>query len=206
MNVIPRIFLMLLAFGLVFAPVIALRAQEAAKPFKPYSGQPGRDVVWVPTPEATVQKMLDMAELKPDDYVIDLGSGDGRNVIAAAKRGIRGHGVEFNPNMVALATQLAKEAGVAHLVKFIEGDMYAADIAQASVLPLFLLTENLNVLMPSFLKLKPGARIVTNGFTIDGWEFDAHAIAEMIAGNGAMSIFMLFLPARPVHGGSAAKF
>lgn len=150
-------------------------AQEAVpgaqeKEFEPVVGQPGKDVVWVPSPEPMVEKMLDVAKITPQDYVIDLGSGDGRNIIAAAKRGARGHGVEYNPNMVALSRRLAADAGVADRATFIEGDMYEADISKASVLALFLLPQNLNTLRPKFLALRPGSRIVSNTFSIENWE------------------------------------
>lgn len=150
-------------------------AQDGKKPFEPYSGQPGKDVVWVPTPDRTVEAALDLAAVKPGDYVIDLGSGDGRMVIAAARRGARGHGVEFNPKMVELSNKLAKEAGVADRVKFVQGDMYAADLSRATALPLFLLTKNLDKLVPNFLKLSPGTRIVTVTYTISGWDHDEEA-------------------------------
>ena len=148
------------------------QAQEPQKPFEPTSGQAGKDVVWVPSPPAMVSKMLEMAEVTPADFVIDLGSGDGRNIIAAAKLGARGLGVEFNPDMVALSRKLAAEAGVADQAQFVEGDMYAADISRATVLALFLLPVNLNRLAPKFLEMKPGTRIAGNTFGIDGWEPD----------------------------------
>src|SRR5918997_1365816 len=113
---------------LVSAPVFA---QE--KPFEPVVGQAGKDVVWVPTPQELVEKMLDMAKVTPQDIVMDLGSGDGRNIVAAAKRGATAIGVEFNPEMVALSNRLAKEAGVAGKAQFIEGDMFTADISKATV-------------------------------------------------------------------------
>jgi precorrin-6B methylase 2 len=143
------------------------------KDFEPYSGQPGKDVIWVPTPPELVEKMLDMAKLTPRDYVIDLGSGDGRNVIAAAKRGAKALGVEYNPDMVTLSKQAAAKEGVAERAQFVQGDMFEADISQATVLALFLLTDNLRRLTPKFLDLKPGTRIVLNHYGIEGWEPDA---------------------------------
>jgi SAM-dependent methyltransferase len=140
--------------------------------FEPYSGQPGKDVIWVPTPHVLVEKMLDMARVTPQDYVIDLGSGDGRNVIAAAKRGAQALGVEYNPDMVALAQRIAAKEGVADKAKFVHGDMFEADISRATVLALFLLPDNMRKLKAKFLGLRPGARIVTNGYEIDGWEAD----------------------------------
>ena len=150
----------------------AAAQQPAAEPFVPRSGQPGKDVVWVPSPPEMVNKMMEIANVTPADYVIDLGSGDGRNIIAAAKLGARGHGVEFNHDMVALSQKLAQEAGVADKAQFVEGDMYAADISKATVMALFLLPVNLNKLAPKFLELTPGSRIVANTFGIDGWEPD----------------------------------
>ena len=115
-------------------------AQQTNEPFEPYSGQAGKDVVWMPTPDKSLEMTLNLAGLNPSDYVIDLGSGDGRTVIAAARRGARGHGVEFNPKMVDYARKRAQEAGVADRAQFIEGDMFVADISKATVMPLFLLT------------------------------------------------------------------
>jgi len=141
--------------------------------YEPSIGQPGKDVVWVPTSPELVEKMLDMAQITKDDLVMDLGSGDGRNIIAAAKRGARGIGVEYNPDMVALSRRSAEQAGVADRATFVEADMFEADISKASVLALFLLTDNLRRLMPKFLDMKPGTRIVINTFTIPDWEPDA---------------------------------
>jgi len=157
------------AFAAALFAAGAASAQEKAKPYEPVPGQPGKDVVWVPTPDALVETMLDMAQVTPADFVIDLGSGDGRNVIAAAKRGVPALGIEYNEKMVALARARAEEAGVAALAKFEQGDMYAADISKATVLALFLLPENLDKLAPKFLDMKPGSRIVLNYFTVSGW-------------------------------------
>jgi SAM-dependent methyltransferase len=147
-------------------------AQQATQRYEPTEGQPGKDVVWVPTPDALVERMLDMARVTPEDFVIDLGSGDGRNVIAAAKRGVNALGVEYNERLVELARERAVQVGVADKARFVQGDMYEADISQASVLALFLLTENLDRLAPKFLDLKPGSRIVLNYFTVSGWTPD----------------------------------
>lgn len=133
--------------------------------------------MWVPTPQALVDKMLDLAKVTPQDFVMDLGSGDGRNVISAAKRGARALGVEYDERMVELASRTAAAEGVADKAKFVQGDMYQADISQASVLALFLLPDNLRRLTPKFLDLKPGSRIVANHFGIDGWEADETARA-----------------------------
>jgi len=124
----------------------------------------------VPTTPALVEKMLDMVKLTPKDFVIDLGSGDGRNVIAAAKRGVRGLGVEYDPDLVALSQKKAEEAGVADKAKFVRGDMFEADLSGATALVLFLLPANLERLKDKFLGLPAGTRIVNNGYKIPGWE------------------------------------
>ena len=157
---------------LVLSAASAATAQTSGESFKPIVGQEGKDVVWVPTPPVLVEKMLDMAKVTPQDFVMDLGSGDGRNIIAAAKRGARALGVEYNPDMVEFSKRTAAAEGVAERAMFVQGDMYEADISQATVLALFLLTENLNKLAPKFLGLRPGTRIVANHFGIDGWEAD----------------------------------
>jgi SAM-dependent methyltransferase len=166
-----------LALGLTFvlaAPAMARQTAPppAGQPYEPTVGMAGKDVVWVPTPPETVEKMLDMAKVTANDYVIDLGSGDGRNVIGAARRGARALGVEYNPDMVELSRRLAKEAGVADKAQFVQGDMYEADISKATVMALFLLPTNLDKLKDKILALKPGTRVVMNTFTVDGWEAD----------------------------------
>ena len=166
------------ALFLLLVQIPTLGAQEA-KPFVPVVGQAGKDVVWVPTPPEMVEKMLDLARVTPQDYVIDLGSGDGRNVIAAAKRGARGLGVEYNPDMVALSKRNASAAGVGSRATFVEGDMYKADISKASVMALFLLPSNMFELREKFLALTPGTRIVANTFGIDGWEPDQKETLEV---------------------------
>jgi precorrin-6B methylase 2 len=153
----------------VTAVLLAVAASATAQTYEPYEGQPGKDVVWVPTTRTLVDRMLDLAAVTPTDYVIDLGSGDGRMVIAAAKRGARALGVEYEPDLVALARKSAADAGVADKATFVEGDMYKADISKATVLALFLLPANLNRLAPKFLQLPAGTRIVTNSYRIDGW-------------------------------------
>lgn len=158
-------------FCLLFAASVAF-AQLPVETYKPVAGQPGKDVVWIPTPDITLEKMLDLAQVTSRDYVIDLGSGDGRMVIAAAKRGARAHGVEFNPDLVSLSRRAAAAAGVAETATFTQGDMFEADILQATVMPLFLLPNHLSTLSPKFLKLKPGSRIVSNTYEIGGWEPD----------------------------------
>ncbi|HUQ75828.1 MAG TPA: class I SAM-dependent methyltransferase [Burkholderiales bacterium] len=149
-----------------------------AQTFQPYEGQPGKDVVWVPTPRALVEKMLDLASVTSRDFVVDLGSGDGRLVIAAAKRGARALGVEYDADMVALAKRNAEQAGLAEKAKFLQGDMFEADFAQASVLALFLLPANLRLLVPKFLEMPAGTRIVNNGYRIEGWDEDSTVVVN----------------------------
>jgi precorrin-6B methylase 2 len=169
-----------------------LGAPQSVAP--PTPGQPGKDVVWVPTSLELVEKMLDMAEVRPNDFVIDLGSGDGRSVIAAAKRGARALGVEFNPDLVELSRQRAAVARVSDKATFVQGDMYAADVSQATVLALFLTPEVLDRMTDKFLAMKPGARIVLNTFPVTDWEPDA---TETIAPCKAWcTAILVIVPAR----------
>jgi precorrin-6B methylase 2 len=164
------------AIALALAVSTAAYAQD--EPFVPQVGQAGKDVVWVPTPPELVERMLDLAKVTPQDFVMDLGSGDGRNVIGAAKRGAQAVGVEYNPEMVKLSTKNAIEAGVAGKATFVEGDMYQADISKANVLALFLLPSNMLQLRQKFLDLRPGSRIVSNTFGIEGWTPDETVVVE----------------------------
>lgn len=184
----------LLSLGwILLAPTTS--ASQVPQPFEPVPGQAGKDVVWVPTPEILVEKMLDMAKVTDRDVVMDLGSGDGRNVIAAARRGARAVGVEYNPDMVALSRRNAETAGVAGRATFVEGDMFAADISEATVLALFLLPGNLEKLRDTFLALRPGTRIVLNTFGIEGWDADA---TETVGGDckSWCTSLLLIVPAR----------
>ena len=160
------------ALVLVAVTVPLAVAQQTNPAFVPEVGQYGRDVVWVPTPPELMKKMLDMANVTPQDFVIDLGSGDGRMVIDAARRGARALGVEYNPDMVELSRRNAAEAGLADKATFVQGDMFEADISKASVMALFLTGSNMLRLRPKFLDLAPGTRIVSNTFGIEGWTPD----------------------------------
>jgi SAM-dependent methyltransferase len=166
------------ALMVALASAAQTTAPAPQKPFEPQVGQGGKDVVWVPTPQALVEKMLDMAQVTAEDVVMDLGSGDGRNIIAAARRGARAIGVEYNPKMVALSNHLAEQAGVAGKATFIEGDMFTADISAASVMALFLLPDNLERLRDTFWNLRPGTRMVLNTFGIPEWDPDARETIE----------------------------
>jgi len=151
---------------------VGVCAQPAKKEFEPQVGQEGKDVIWVPTPEGLIDKMLNMAKVTASDYVIDLGSGDGRTVIAAAKRGARALGIEYNPDMVELSIRSAEKAGVSEKAKFMKADIFESDFSQATVITMYLL-PNLNVkLRPKILGLKPGTRIVSHAFTMEEWSAD----------------------------------
>ena len=161
----------------VVAVVLALSAanafaQAAQKPFEPQVGQAGKDVVWVPTPQVLVEKMLDMAKVTPQDIVYDLGSGDGRTVITAAKRGAKAFGIEYNPDMVELSQKNAKAAGVTDKATFVKGDLFETDFTKANVVTMFLLPSINLKLRPKILDMKPGTRIVTNSFNMEDWEAD----------------------------------
>lgn len=147
--------------------------EQVPEPYAPSVGQSGKDVVWVPTPQALVDRMLDMAGLTSDDYVIDLGSGDGRTVITAAKRGARAKGLEYNPKMVEVSRRNAEAAGVTDRASFEQADIFLSDFSQASLITLFLLPDLNLKLRPTLLEMKPGTRIVSNTFHMDDWEADA---------------------------------
>jgi precorrin-6B methylase 2 len=168
-----RFFRMSLLVFYVF--MIAAAGLVHAAGYEPHVGQDGKDVVWVPTCQALVDKMLDMAKVTPKDYVIDLGSGDGRTVITAAKRGARAMGIEYNPDMVVLSKRNAAKEGVTDKAQFKEADLFESDFSEATVITMFLLpTINLK-LRPKILDLKPGTRIVSNSFTMDDWKADETA-------------------------------
>jgi hypothetical protein len=165
-----------LAVGALLLPMLAAsaRAQEAtpASPFEPVVGQPGKNVVWVPTPDALVETMLDMAQVTPRDFLMDLGSGDGRTVIAAAKRGLYAKGIEYNPDMVLLARRNAEAAGVSDRAQFEQADLFETDLSQAQVLTMFLLPQINMKLRPTILNMAPGTRVVSNSFLMDDWRPD----------------------------------
>jgi SAM-dependent methyltransferase len=140
--------------------------------YEPEYGQPGKDVIWVPTPQLMAQTMIDLAKVTPDDYVIDLGSGDGRLVIEAAKRGARALGIEYDENLVRYARREAQKQGVAARARFEKADIFASDFSQATVLTLFLLPDMNRKLRPQILAMKPGTRVVANYFGIGDWSSD----------------------------------
>jgi len=167
-----RPLLLVLCLLLASAPAFAQATQNQKPAFQPQVGQSGKDVVWVPTPQVLVDKMLDMAGVTPQDVVMDLGSGDGRTVITAAKRGARAVGIEYNPDMVELSKQNAEKAGVSGRAEFINADLFETDLSNATVITMFLLPDINLRLRPRILDLKPGTRIVSNTFTMEDWNAD----------------------------------
>ena len=163
----------------LFAATFTLCAALASSPpspgadeYTPQVGQPGKDVIWVPTPDALVARMLDMAKVTPRDFVVDLGSGDGRTVIAAAKRGTRAMGIEYNPDMVKLSIRNAEKAGVQSMATFVHGDVFQTDFSQATVVTMYLLSSLNLKLRPTILNMKPGTRVVSHAFNMGDWNPD----------------------------------
>ena len=178
-------FLALLFAGHAALTQQAQQAQQAqqtpsgSSEYSPTVGQPGKDVIWVPTPDALVERMLQMAGVGPRDYVIDLGSGDGRTVIMAAEKfGARAMGIEYNPEMVALSIRKAEEAGVGNKAKFIEADIFESDFSEATVITMYLLPRLNLKLRPILLELRPGTRVVSHAFDMEEWEADEKATVE----------------------------
>jgi hypothetical protein len=169
-NRILAVIFTLTLLPLAFAvPMPAIAQQQQ---YQPSIGQAGKDVIWVPTPEELIQALYDLAKVSPSDYLIDLGSGDGPWVIAAAKRGARALGVEYNPDMVELARSKAKKEGVSDKASFVNGDIFEADFSQATVITMYLLPDLNMKLRPKILEMKPGTRVLTNSFTMEDWEPD----------------------------------
>jgi SAM-dependent methyltransferase len=176
------------AFALVMAFVVIISgtarsagAQQeggGGRPDAPRLHQPGKDVQWVPTPPALAEKMLDLAGLTPKDRLVDLGSGDGVLVIAAAKRGTRARGIEYDRGLVEYSKRKAAEAGVDALTRFVRGDIFETDFSDATVVTTFLLPSMNLRLRPTFLAMKPGTRIVANTFAIADWQPDETATVE----------------------------
>ena len=168
-----------LLVSLAGAPAFAQQAPAESKDYAPQVGQAGKDVVWVPTPEALVERMLKMAGVTKNDYVIDLGSGDGRTVIMAAQKfGARAMGIEYNPDMVALSIKNAEKAGVGDKVKFVKADLFETDFSQATVITMYLL-PGINIkLRPKILDMRPGTRVVSHAFNMEDWQPDQVATVE----------------------------
>ena len=174
---------------------ISFAQAPPVKEYQPEVGQQGKDVIWVPTPQALVEKMLDVARVTPKDYVIDLGSGDGRTVITAAKRGAKALGIEYNPEMVELSKRNAIKEGVADKATFVQADLFASDLSQATVITMFLLADLNMKLRPKILDLNPGTRIVSNTFTMGAWSADQIATADTDCASYCVAYFWI-VPAK----------
>jgi SAM-dependent methyltransferase len=178
MKRIVRVFLSAGILALAVASGAVFTAAQEAQPYQPQLNQPGKDVQWVPTPPALVEKMLDIAQLTPRDRLVDLGSGDGVIVIAAARRGARARGIEYDRRLVELSKRRAQEAGVTPRTRFVRGDIFESDFSDASVVTSFLLPSMNFRLRPTFLAMKPGTRIVANTFGIADWQPDETVSVE----------------------------
>ena len=194
-----------LSLAFLFAAFSAVGcAQTQTKPaastpsYEPTVGQEGKDVVWVPTPQAVVDKMLDLAKVTSRDYVMDLGSGDGRTVITAAKRGARALGVEYNPEMVELSKRNAAKEGVTGRANFVKQDLFTTDFSEATVITMFLLPDINLKLRPKLLSLKPGTRVVSNSFTMGDWQADQTAEVSSAQGcnNSWCTALLWIIPAK----------
>ena len=165
----PAVFAIMLP---AYATAAFAQGAPAPSTFEPQVGQAGKDVVWVPTPQALVETILNLAEVTPEDFLIDLGSGDGRTVISAAKRGLRAQGIEYNPDMVELARRNAAAEGLSERATFSNGDLFEADFSDAQVITMFLLPEINMKLRPTLLSMAPGTRVVSNSFLMEDWRPD----------------------------------
>ena len=169
----------LLLMGLAAQALSAEATREdCERSYKPSTGQPGKDVVWVPTNDPLVVRMLEMAQVGKNDLVYDLGAGDGKIAIAAAKQfGARAVGVEYNPDMAQLAQCMVRAEGVGDKVKVVQGDIFETDFSAADVLTLYLLPELNLRLRPTILKMKPGTRVVSHSFLMDDWRPDESSVS-----------------------------
>jgi len=194
-----RPLLVVLCLCMIAGGVFAQTATNESQ-YEPKVGQEGKDVVWVPTCQELVDQMLDLAKVTPEDYVIDLGSGDGRTVITALKRGARALGIEYNPDMVALSKRNAADQGVTDKAQFVQADLFESDFSQATVITMFLLpTINLK-LRPQLLNLKPGTRVVSNSFTMGEWAADETASVDSLEECGDYTTALLWIIPAKVEG------
>jgi hypothetical protein len=181
----------------LFAATGFAQDKPAAQEYQPEVGQSGKDVVWVPTSQALVNRMLELGKLTARDYHIDLGSGDGRTVITAAKRGATSLGIEYNPDMVALSQRAAAKEGVSARATFRKADLFETDLSKATLITLFLLPDINLKLRPKILDLKPGTRIVSNSFTMGEWEHDHSVQASEAEGcQSYCTAYLWIVPAK----------
>ncbi|HEX9396253.1 MAG TPA: class I SAM-dependent methyltransferase [Burkholderiales bacterium] len=164
-------------FSLIAAVFLAASPALAQQKYEPHVGQAGKDVIWVPTPDEVVDRMLTMAQTGPNDIHFDLGAGDGKIAIAAAKKfGARATGIEYNPEFAKYANAQAQAAGVAGVgpgkALIRQGDIFATDFSAATVITLYLLPTLNMKLRPQLLSMRPGTRVVSHSFTMEDWEAD----------------------------------
>ena len=161
----------------------ALAFAQGQATYQPQIGQAGKDVVWVPTPDRLITRMLQMADTTEKDVVVDLGSGDGRIPIAAAKKfGARALGIEYDENLVRLSVRTAEREGVADRARFLRQDLFQTDLSEATVVTLYVSPAIMLALRPRLLGLRPGTRVVSHQFTLGDWEADEQAIVEHTPG------------------------
>jgi SAM-dependent methyltransferase len=189
-----RWFVSTLFACLAATAAIAQTAEQRAqceREFKPQSGQAGKDVVWVPTPDSMVAEMLSAANTTSNDIVYDLGAGDGKIAIAAARDfGARAVGVEYDAKMATLAKCLVQAVGLADKVRIVQGDIFKTDFSEATVVTLYLLPSLNAQLIPTLLKMNPGTRVVSHSFLMGDWRPDRH-----IFGEGANRAYLWIVPA-----------
>jgi hypothetical protein len=193
-KVLLKRILFVLSLSLTAAALFS-QVKQSSPVYEPVIGQKGKDVVWVPTPKELVSKMLELAEVRQGDILMDLGSGDGITVIAAAKKGARSIGIEFNPDMVALSRENAIKEGVSDRTEFKEGDLFEADLSDATVITMFLLPQINLKLRPKLLDLRAGTRIVSNTFTMGEWIPDSSVTTEE-NWNSWNTAFLWIVPAK----------
>ena len=165
-------------FAALFALIAGATGAQptTTKPYEPQMGQEGKDVIWIPTPDEVVAKMLDLTQVAPGERVVDLGSGDGKIAIAAAKRGAIAKGIEYNPDMVEHSKRKAREAGVN--VELVRGDIFESDFSNADVVTMYLLPTLNERLRPTILAMKPGTRVVSNSFDMGPWTADTTTVVD----------------------------
>ena len=165
--------------ALVAVAVVAAPSYAQQKDYRPQVGQAGKDVIWVPTPDDVVDRMLRMAQTTANDYVIDLGAGDGRIVVAAAKKfGARALGIEYNPDMARHAQGNVEKAGVADKARVMQADIFVSDFSQATVITMYLLPDLNLRLRPQLLTMRPGTRVVSHSFSMEDWEPDEVSVID----------------------------
>jgi precorrin-6B methylase 2 len=184
---------------LAASALLALPAAAQQKSYEPQVGQAGKDVIWVPTPDEVVDRMLTMAQVTKDDLVYDLGAGNGKIAIAAAKKfGARAVGIEYNPEMARYAQASVVAAGVTARAQIQQGDIFATDFSHATVVTMYLLPGLNMKLRPTLLAMRPGTRVVSHSFTMEDWEAD-----EVSSMDGRRAYFWV-VPAN-VNGGWALE-